>query len=259
MADNWDDSDDDWDADDAQLDAKLGQVKNQATANFDDEEDLAVKEKEASEKANQAILKKKGTALASRKQAEADKAMEVEIARRSMELEAEAEANMTPDELRKFKRMQIEQADNALTDDLFGGGGGAVSGGGTAAGGGAGGKLVLKDLPSHLKHARKVADAMRVHGKVYWTKALIDELIKESKDFLDADSLADIVKTCNVLKNDKMQAAKRKVKGQAQKAQAKRDKQKELDTQKKQAELFGESNEYDDYDKFGEEYEDDFF
>ena len=58
------------------------------------------------------------------------------------------------------------------------------------------------------------------------TKAFIDELIKQSKDTLDADALADIVKTCNVLKNEKVQAAKRKVKGQAQKAQAKRDKEK---------------------------------
>ena len=55
-----------------------------------------------------------------------------------------------------------------------------------------------------------------------------------------------------------MQAAKRKVKGQAQKAQAKRDKQKELEAQKKQADLFGDSNQYDDYDQIGEDYEDAF-
>ena len=73
---------------------------------------------------------------------------------------------------------------------------------------------------------------------------------------MDADSIADIVKTCNVLKNEKVQAAKRKVKGQAQKAQAKRDKQKEKEVQKKQAELFGDSNQYDAYDQIGEDYED---
>ena len=97
------------------------------------------------------------------------------------------------------------------------------------------------------------------HGKIYWTKAFIDELIKQSKDTLDADAIADIVKTCNVLKNEKVQAAKRKVKGQAQKAQAKRDKQKELEAQKKQVELFGDSNQYDEYDQIGEDYEDAFF
>ena len=83
-------------------------------------------------------------------------------------------------------------------------------------------------------------------------------MIKESKDTLDPDALADIIKTCNVLKNEKMQAAKRKVKGQAQDAQAKRDKQKELEAQKKQADLFGDSNQYDSYDQIGEDYEDAF-
>ena len=161
MADNWDDSDDDWDADDDEIDAKLGLVKqNQDVPAFDDEEDLAIKEKQAADAAQHAELKKKGNALAAKKRAEADKQEELELARRAMELEAEAEANMTPDELRAFKRMQIEQADNALTDDLFGGvDDNKDEGPATAA---TGEKLVMKDLPSHLKHARKCANAMRV-------------------------------------------------------------------------------------------------
>lgn len=76
---------------------------------------------------------------------------------------------------------------------------------------------------------------------------------------LDADAIQDIIKTCNVMKNEKMQDEKRKVKGQAQKAQAKRDKKKELEAQKKQAELFGDSNQYDEYDAMGEDFEDAFF
>lgn len=160
MADNWDDSDDDWDKSDDELDAKLNLVKQQAAPTFDDEEDLAVVEKKAAEAAKQAADKKRGTALAAKKKAEADKAEELEVARRTMELEAEAEANMSPDELRAFKRMQIEQADNALTDDLFGGVDDNKNKG--AAAEGPGGKLVLKDLPAHLKHARQCANAMRV-------------------------------------------------------------------------------------------------
>ena len=161
MTDNWDDSDDEWDANDDEIDAKLGLTKTTpAVAAFDEEEDLALKEKEARDNAEQAELKKKGTALAAKKRAEQEKAEELEVARRAMELEAEAEANMTPDEFRKFKQMQIEAADHALTDDLFGGG---KKGEGSDAGAGtASDKLVLKDLPSHLKHARKVANAMRV-------------------------------------------------------------------------------------------------
>ena len=162
MTDNWDDSDDDWDADDDEIDAKLGLVKQQQAPAFDDEEDLAMAEKKAAEAAKQAEYKKKGNALAKKKEAEEAKKEELEVARRAMELEAEAEANMTPDQLRAFKRMQIEQADNALTDDLFGGVDDNKKGAAAAAGGGGGDKLSLKDLPSHLKHARKCANAMRV-------------------------------------------------------------------------------------------------
>ncbi|CAB9510586.1 expressed unknown protein [Seminavis robusta] len=257
MADNWDDSDDDWDADDDEIDKKLGLVKNNEP-NFADEEDLALKEKQDAEKAAQEQSKKKGNALKARKEAEAAKQEEIELAKRLMELEAEEEANMTPDQLRLKERMRIEQADNALTDDLFGGVDDNKGKAAAASGVGAD-KLVLTDLPSHLKHARKCAGAMRDHGKVYWTKAFIDELIKESKDTLDADAIQDIIKTCNVLKNEKVQAAKRKVKGQAQKASTKRDKQKEQEAQRKQAELFGDSNQYDSYDQIGEDYEDAFF
>ena len=57
MAENWDDSDDDeWDASDSELDAKLGlnklSVDNAAPAFDDEEEDLAVKEKERAERAS---------------------------------------------------------------------------------------------------------------------------------------------------------------------------------------------------------------
>ena len=51
MGDNWDDSDDDWDVDDDELDAKLG-IKKPAN-DFDDEEDLALKEKRAADAAAQ--------------------------------------------------------------------------------------------------------------------------------------------------------------------------------------------------------------
>jgi len=84
MTDNWDDSDDEWDADDAEIDKKLGLVKNDDVPAFDDEEDLALKEKEAEEKAQLAENKKKGAALAARKEKEAAKAEELEVARRTV-------------------------------------------------------------------------------------------------------------------------------------------------------------------------------
>lgn len=158
---SWDDSDDDdWETNDDELDKKLGLTKNNKPA-FDDEEDLAVIEREAAAKAREAELKKKGEKLAARKREEAEKAEELELARRTMELEQEEIANMTPDQLREFKRLQIEKADHALTDDLFGGVDDS-KGKGASVTAGACGALTLTDLPQHLKHARKVASVMRV-------------------------------------------------------------------------------------------------
>jgi translation initiation factor 3 subunit J len=162
MTDNWDDSDDEWDVgNDDELDARLG-LKNLSTAApqiDDDEEDLTLKEKELASKQEHAELKKKGTALAEKKKAEQERLEEEELARKAVELEAEMEANLSPDELRQLKRQQIEEADNALTDDLFGGVDDGAKGKAVAA---AGETLVLKDLKDHLKHARKVANAIKV-------------------------------------------------------------------------------------------------
>ena len=168
MADNWDDSDDDdWDVDDDALDAKLGLNKkaDEPVNNFDDEEDLALKEKEEQERLDKIALKKKGSALAAKKQAEKDRADDLEIARKALELEAEMEANMTIEERRIMQRKKEEEADDAM-GDAFGGG---INGGtGRAGGQMAGDKVIMKDMKDHMKHARKVADAMKVSGFVRW-------------------------------------------------------------------------------------------
>ena len=166
MADNWDESDDEWDVeDDDELDARLNKLNVNEPPAFDDEEDLAVKEKALADKANHADLKKKGTALAAKKKAEQERLEEEELARKAMEMDAELEANLTPEELRALKRKQVEDADHELTSDLFGGvdesgpKGQAVAVVET---------LQLKDLKDHLKHARKVAQVIKVshiHGE----------------------------------------------------------------------------------------------
>ena len=168
MADNWDDSDDDdWDVDDDALDAKLGLNKKDEPAqvnNFDDEEDLALKEKEEREKMEAAVLKKKGSALKAKKQAEKDRADDLEIARKALELEAEMEANMTIDERKMMERRRQEESEMEVMADAFGGG---ISGRGDV---GikrmqqAGDKVVMKDMKDHMKHARKVAETMKVRG-----------------------------------------------------------------------------------------------
>ena len=170
MADNWDDSDDDdWDVDDAALDAKLGLNKKSDEAapvnNFDDEEDLALHEKAEQDRLANIDLKKKGSALQAKKQAEKDRSDDLEIARKALELEAELEANMTIDERKVMERKRQEEAELEMMGDVFGGGG--VDGGVGAKGAQkAGDKVILKDMKDHMKHARKVADAMKVRRRV---------------------------------------------------------------------------------------------
>ena len=162
MADNWDDSDDDdWDVDDDALDAKLGINKKEEPANnFDDEEDLALTEKAEQERLDKITLKKKGSALAARKQAEKDRADDIEIARKALELEAEMEANMTLDERKMMERKRQEESELEMMGDAFSGG---IADGGVGRGvQQAGDKVVMKDMKDHMKHARKVADCMKV-------------------------------------------------------------------------------------------------
>lgn len=262
MADNWDDSDEDaWDASDDELEQRLNNLNvtdapaAAAPAKFDDdEEDLAVKERAQEEARKQEALKAKGSALAKKKaEAEARKEEE-EIARQVLAMEAEMEANMTPDERRKLERERIEQADNALTDDLFGG---MPDGGAANKVTSAGDKLVMKDLADHLKHARKVGTCVKGHGKPHLAIAFLKEVVTQCKDVIGDDEISDLIKTCNVIKNDKLLALKKKAKGQAQKA--KKDKAAEAKAKKLQQELYGESENYDEYDVYGEQYEDDFF
>jgi translation initiation factor 3 subunit J len=281
MADKWDDDDDDeWDVDDDDLDKRLG-LKGGAGGNntaaaalFDDEEDLAVTEKALRDKVSLTKLKKKGNALAEKKAAEAARKEEEEIARRAVELEAEAEASLSPEEFRALQRRQVEDADHALTNDLFGGGGGG--GGGGDSGGGssaavpqaaavasssaaaASDKVVIKDMKDHLKHARKVAECLREHGQIHLSTAFFKECLTQSEHVLDDDAVAELIKTLNVMKNDMVAAAKRKVKGQAQKSK-KVDKVQAAQARKIQVETFGDNDQYDNYDQMGEQYEDSFF
>lgn len=265
MADTWDDDgEDEWDVSDDDIDARLGLNKVTTTAaktvpKFDDEEDLAIKERYEQEKLQNAELKKKGNALAEKKRAEKDRQDELDIARKAMELELEENDKLTIDERHELERRMIEEADHALTNDLFGAVEQKVSAGrGAAAAAEAGDAVVLKDVKDHLKHARKVADALKKHGKIHLASAFFKECLQESKDVLDDDAVSELIKALNVIKNEKVQAAKRKVKGQAQKSTKKVDKDAEAKA-RKLIETFGDNDQYDDYDVIGENYEDAFF
>jgi translation initiation factor 3 subunit J len=262
MADNWDDDDDagdDWDVSDDDLDKRLnnlGAATTTAPQFNDEEEDLAVKERALAEKAKSQELRLRGNVLAEKKAAEQARIEEEEIARKAVELEAEAEANMSPEERRVHQQRRVEEADNALTADLFGNTGNinadkAVT---TAA---AGDSFILKDIKDHLKHARKTATALREHGKIHLVAAFFKECLAQSSAVLDDDAVSELIKQLNVLKNEKTQAAKRKVKGQANKAK-KADKE-SIEKARKMVETFGDNDKFDQYDTLGEDFEDSFF
>ena len=101
--------------------------------------------------------------------------------------------------------------------------------------------------------------SLQSHGKIHLATVFLKEVIQQSKDVLDDDAIADIIKTCNVIKNEKVkELSKRKAKGQAQKAK-KQDKEEQLKAKKVAIETFGDSNQYDAYDEMGGAYEDAFF
>lgn len=270
MGDVWDDDDDDWDKseDEDELDKRLGLAtvsdSNKAAppAYDDEDEDLTLKEKEADERAAHKLNKAKGSALADKKAADAAAKEELELALKAMEMEAEMEARLTPEERRQKEREREEADAKAMTDDLFGGVDDTTSMNKATGGPGqammSGDKVVMKDLKDHLRHAKKVGECIQGHGKINLCSAFLNEVIQQCKDVLDDDAITDIIKSCNVIKNDKLQQAKRKVKGQAQKS-------KKVDTvAKKKAmdihnDVFGDNDNYDKYDDIGGAYEDDFF
>jgi len=265
MPDAWDDGSDagsdawDVESDDAALEAKLGLNKLAAaeTSNFDDDEDLNLKDKAAAESRSKAALKSKGKALAEKKAAEAERVEEEELARKVMQLEMEREARMTEDERKLLERQRVEESDASIANDLFGGiddhkGNRSVPLTGAAD------KIVLVDLKDHLKFAKKISACFKGHQKSHLAVAFFKEALQECRDIFDDEALTDLIKVMNIIKNEKLLAAKRKVKGQAQKV--KRDKASELKAKQLQAELYGDGDVLlDKYDQYGEQYEDDFF
>ncbi len=82
--------------------------------------------------------------------------------------------------------------------------------------------------------------------------------LQECKDVLDDDALMELIKEMNIIKNKKVVATKREVKGQAQKT--KRDKAAELKAKHLQVKLYGDGDTLlDKYDEYGKQYEDEFF
>merc|ERR1712238_335725 len=115
------------------------------------------------------------------KQAEKGRAEDLAIARKALELEADMEANMTIDERKLMKKRRQEEAETEMMGDAFGGRFTSSSAGLKGAQL-AGDTVILKDIKVHMKHARKVADAMKDHGKIHLAAIFINEVIQQSKE-----------------------------------------------------------------------------
>jgi translation initiation factor 3 subunit J len=90
---------------------------------------------------------------------------ELELAKKAMALEAEMEANMTPEERRQLQREREEADAKAMADDLFGGVDDARPAGGLGGPGGvmkSGDKVVMSDMKDHLRHAKKIGECIQV-------------------------------------------------------------------------------------------------
>ena len=88
-----------------------------------------------------------------------------------MALEAEMEANMTPEERRQLQRDREEADAKAMADDLFGGVDDRKSAGAVGAPGGvmnSGDKVVMADLKDHLRHAKKIGECIQVSKCFIW-------------------------------------------------------------------------------------------
>ena len=156
---DWED-DDDWDNSDDDLDERLGLTKKEAPPIFDDdEEDLALIEKNKKDKETTAKLKTKGNALAEKKKLEKERKAEEELARKVMELELERESKMTPEERTLLAREREEAAAAEQVGDLFGG---VDDNRKKSVASTSEDKLALKDYKDYLKHARTTATAMKV-------------------------------------------------------------------------------------------------
>jgi translation initiation factor 3 subunit J len=118
-----------------------------------------LKEKAAQEKVDNVELKKKGSALAAKKKAEEEQKEKEEFARRILEEESAMMSKLSLDEQKEYLRKREMENDIGLLDDSYGGGRDSSAVGAAQH---AGDTVALNDMKDHLKHARKVAEAMKV-------------------------------------------------------------------------------------------------
>ncbi|CAM9655845.1 unnamed protein product, partial [Ectocarpus fasciculatus] len=135
--------------------------------------------------------------------AKAAKSAAEKDARIAAELETRLQLGETAEQRRLRERNRVEEADNDLTEDLFGGGGAQ----GQGAGGGLSG-LALKNMQDHVKLAIELAERMD-SSKPAHMAAFMKELVTKLSSKMTADGLSDLVNHTTMFRDEKRQAEER--------------------------------------------------
>eukprot|EP00752_Nemacystus_decipiens_P009467 g8465.t1 len=186
--------------------------------------------------------------------AKAAKSAAEKDARIAAELETRLQLGETAEQRRLRERNRVEEADNDLTEDLFGGGG-ARGKGGAAAGLSA---LALKNMQDHVKLAIELGDRME-SSKPAHMAAFLKELVTKLSAKMTADGLTDVTNHTIMFRDEKREAEERIAKAKANKtnviANQRANKKKSIKKKKAHSDVFGGDFDGDGIDDVGMDYE----
>ncbi|CAM9167343.1 unnamed protein product [Ascophyllum nodosum] len=184
--------------------------------------------------------------------AKAAKAESEKEARIAAELEARLQLSETAEQRRLRERNRVEEADNELTDDLFGGGADKRGVNGGIAG------LSLKNMQDHVKLAIELSEKME-SSKPAHMAAFLKEMVTKLSVKMTADGMTDVINHIAVFRDEKRKAEERiaTAKANASNVQAKQraNKKKSAKQKKAHADVFGGDFDGDQIDDAGIEYE----
>ncbi|CAM9934099.1 unnamed protein product, partial [Laminaria digitata] len=184
--------------------------------------------------------------------AKAAKSVVEKEARIAAELEARLQLGETAEQRRLRERNRVEEADNDLTEDLFGG-----AGGGRGAGGGLS-SLALKSMQDHVKLAIELSEIMGASKPAHMA-AFLKEMVTKLSPKMTTDGVTDLVNHTNVFLEEKKEADQRIATAKANvsnvQATQRANKKKTAKKKKAHSDVFGGDFDGDNIDSVGMDYE----
>ncbi|CAN0418464.1 unnamed protein product [Pylaiella littoralis] len=235
MADSWEDE---------EFDLPSNAPPTTAPVSWEDEEE----EEEDTGAVAPGVAPKMSAAKAAKSAAEKD-------ARIAAELETRLQLGETAEQRRLRERNRVEEADNDLTEDLFGGGSAGGSGGGSGLSG-----LALKSMQDHVKLAIELSERMEASKPAHMA-AFLKELVSKLSTKMTADGLSDLTNHTIMFRDEKRVAEERIATAKANKtnviANQRANKKKSIKKKKASAhsDVFGGDFDGDGIDSVGMDYE----